>query len=250
MRKQCPIYSNFSLKEKQKAAKDPIREAPKSPKMVKTLASPRQIRDHTKFSPLASMMKHTTFSSSFRDLKAAKKPLQGAKKTDHASAFRNAEEDKAKHGGSKGVEDCDVAEDSESVSVAHAVKGTKRTPWLEPEASKDMPMSPSMNTEAVRELRRPKEPMEVSKFGKADNSVLFCSCGEPCENDGSTQCPKCKKAGQPTNECFGFLYEKSEGEKNMLNRYWFSLVGKELYSIFYYIKIIKRICSKGGCAAQ
>lgn len=230
LRKQCTIYSNFSLKEKQKTAPThPAREVPKSPKMTKEIASPRQIRDSTKFSALSSAKKNNVFSSSARDLKAARKPLE-TKKGGRSSAFRKAEEEKIKHSGSRKIEDIMPLEESEGIALAQALKGNKHTPWLEPEseANKDLLLSPSMNPEAVRVPHPREESKEEGKIVK-EGSVLLCSCGEPIVDDKTTKCPKCLLAGQTVNECFGYLYEKSEGDKNMLNRYWFALVGKELY---------------------
>ena len=187
--------------------------SPSSPSST-ILASPSFTTEHsTKFSPLSGLMKNSPKLKPSRSLKK----LDCTPKAPRPSTMKPKEDEKQNskpEEGSRGL--------------------PKRRPLIVSSKSQNMPLSPSIARESVRLHNEDLE----SEDEKGTGTLTFCSCGQLCEA-GGVHCSKCKvKANM--QEYSGYLYEKNKKSVGELNRFWYSLLGKDLYRIPLYF-ILTRI---------
>lgn len=103
---------------------------------------------------------------------------------------------------------------------ASMIQSARRTPWIDKTNAKNILLSPSINPVSVH-IQQPSTP-------SLHGDLTYCTCGLLCIK-GQSQCTKCcLKAKVPIRS--GFIYESNLPQSEQLSRYWFSLMGKELYS--------------------
>ena len=181
----------------------------------KILASPTITSTKTsKFSPLSGLLKNSPKLKPTRSMRHVLDPESG--KTARPSTLKPKEEDK------------DMAATQKQVKPEFGSRSLipKHKPILEETTASALILSPSFNPESVRLLAS--EDHKDKKIVETAPGVLtFCDCGQLSE-PGLTQCSKCK-AKSTIQEYAGYLYELSKKNAGELNRFWFSLLGKELY---------------------
>jgi hypothetical protein len=101
--------------------------------------------------------------------------------------------------------------------------GVKRIPWIDTRNAADLLLSPSLNPEGVR-IQTTVEHVEDDKDAAP---TTLCMCGQFCEGN-DTQCPKCK-AKTKTQEYSGYLYEITKEDHGQLKRFYYTLLGQDLY---------------------
>jgi len=111
----------------------------------------------------------------------------------------------------------------------------KKKPWIDKSSLKEINFSPLINTGGIRQTTMPKAqtkqatlPEENIKKQEEKKEVIMCGCGQPCNLKSETQCSDCL-AKLDVGTQFGYLYEKEEDGN--LWRYWFKLLGNQLYRI-------------------
>jgi len=203
------------------------------------IASPSLTSTATKFSPLSALMKNKNASRSFRNLLAGQ-PAPTKKKSNFNSSARDTEEEvkaaiipdnatkcsdfstMAKEAG----ESTPATEDEKQTSKAPKAGGRlAHNPLVKACSPKSGAISP-FDPESVRFVN---ENGEIT--GIEGDVLMLCDCGQPCER-GRTQCPKCLSKAD-VKEFSGYLYEKSKTNPGEMIRYWFTLLGKLLYRIFF-----------------
>ena len=193
----------------QKESKKTREPDPQSPLHSKMLASPHfESVTNSKLSPLSTFLKNSPklkASHSERNMKSSFVGQGAAKKTHRPSTLKPSEDEKQ------------AGPDNQRRF------GVKRTPWLDTRHAETLLLSPSLNPEGVR-IQTAAEPVEEDK---TEVATMLCACGQFCEGD-DTQCPKCK-AKTKTQEFCGYLYEITKEEHGQLKRFYYTLLGQDLY---------------------
>jgi hypothetical protein len=114
----------------------------------------------------------------------------------------------------------EVQEEIKEKTPVNMIKSSKHTPWIDTTNAKDLVLSPSMNPVSVH-FQPPSTP-------SIHGVLTYCTCGHLCAK-GQTQCSKCLLKNSP-NLISGYLYELDKASTDKLNRFWYSLIGKDLYS--------------------
>lgn len=193
--------------------------SPSPTKML--LVSPHlQSRGSTKLSPLLNyarnspQLKPTELDSKrISTFKKATEKLLGTDKTQFSLEKESKKEDVKKEESKKEGK-------KEEKKQQDTFQSSKRTPWIDTTNAKDIILSPSMNPVSVH-LQPPSTP-------SFHGVLTYCSCGQLCQK-GSQQCAKCSLKSKVQIHS-GYCYEINSVDGEQMNRYWFSLMGKELYS--------------------
>ncbi len=124
----------------------------------------------------------------------------------------------------------ETKEESKAVPRAVCSEGPKSVPKHKPllnaAGEQSLVLSPSMNPESVHFHNVNEE--DPAKPGAG--MLTFCSCGQLCEA-GHSHCDKCRLRVGSVQERAGYVYEMNKKTPGELNRYWFSMLGKDLYRI-------------------
>ena len=179
------------------------------PKML--LMSPHlQSRSNTKFSPLLNFVKNSP--------QLGPSPLDAR----NVSTFRQAMENITT---AKKIPTVPSKEETKKTILKpqqpeSMMKSAKRSPWIDTSKAIDTPLSPSMNPVSVH-IQQPSTPA-------LHGVITYCACGQLCVK-GKTQCAKCEIKASPLL-LSGYLYETDNDSPDKLNRFYYSLMGKDLYS--------------------
>lgn len=146
-----------------------------------------------------------------------------------------------------------------ALAVSAFIKKAKRTPFIDSTKVNEITMSPLSNLEGIRqknfgsfgdesskaELMTEKTSKSVTKFEeskpeakaplediksdieKPKKDIVLCACGNECEENNQKECNMCASKLKDITHS-GYLYEK--GDKQILVRRWFALIGRQLYS--------------------
>ena len=161
----------------------------------------------------------------------SKKPKTRIDSPKIAAKIPNAEHDNVRSG---------VEEDKKGTAEPKRFAKTKRVPFIDSSALNGMPMSPMINTEGVRLGPYGKQETtghsRISTFAKEEkrqeekkqDEMVLCACGNECKADAEGgKCAICMGKLQ-SSSMSGYLYEKQDAKT--LNRFWYSLIGNQLYS--------------------
>lgn len=220
MRKQIPFYKQIALYATR--IKKLISKSPALKPTTKLLSSPKLL---TKFAPVSPMIRHSTRVYEKTNIKTSSVLSRLAGNPSVASKVI-VEEAKAKP--------------SRGMLARHA-------PWIDQAKTKNSPMSPDINAEAIRLpnavktgnsvtlaaintaelLKSPSLFLRGTDRDEAKDNVIYCECGNPCEVENSL-CETCLKSKESV-EYSGYLSIKDKS--NQLKQYWYILLNKELYCI-------------------
>lgn len=230
MRKQIPFYEQLPLFAK-KTTKIDTQGQTNHPKSAKLLSSPKLL---SKFAPVSSMVKRSPkpdLISKLKDHEAAKGLSILAKLSGPSEEIKTQKTDQ-----------------EESKIKASKTMIAQHVPWIDPTKAQELALSPNINTEVIRlpnVAKNTSPTQQKSKNVKADvmnspsiflrdavhqaNSLNYCECGNVCEGD-NTLCASCQKS-KSSVEYSGYLYLKTK--ENKIKRYWYNLLNKELYCMFF-----------------
>jgi len=173
-----------------------------------TVSSPYlQLRTGTKLSPLLNFARNSP----------QLKPAKFAEKK--ASTFKKAN-DRLPQIEKKSSSNIIQEEEKKKDQKPNMIQSSKRVPWLDTTNAKDIVLSPSIKQVTVHK-ETPSSPLLNPQ------AHTYCTCGQQCLH-GKKQCSNCVQKNKSCVQT-GFLYQYDEEDPEKLIRYWYSLMGKELY---------------------
>ncbi len=200
IRRECPIYSNFSLQfNRRPKGLVPDKNGAASPSSVKALPSPHLGSvGKTKLGPLSTFIKNSPQlrPATDRFIRSSSLPKPFQKKVTLPSKMRPDDDNNGAQ--------------------------TGRVNLAENEDRK-FPLPQSQPAPPIEE--KPKERTEGA------SPLVFCACGNKCP-EGSTECQSCESATTKQHEYAGYLYENAKAGSEELVRYYYVLLGRELFRMF------------------